>query len=298
MRRCNLKVMKDIRSLIILVLLSISFNQINAQEVGELFNSAKSLVMNQSYSEALLKYKAAFEIGKGDSTKLGEAYGYTGICFEELGDVQEALVYYKKALDFKVLELSVYDKAIALTKTEKKYDLYEWMLLEKAKYFPEFEMDIARSLNSHYLRTKQYDKLMVSSEKMKQLFPNSPRYPYYQGLVLQNIGKVDSAVVVYKAALEIDANYTFANMRLGQILFERGNEVYAKKKKAYEAIAKPTRVDYSKYHKSLEEAKSIYRDAETYLLKAYENKKDANLKKMLFALYTRLRENDKALIYK
>ncbi|GAF01949.1 tetratricopeptide repeat protein [Saccharicrinis fermentans] len=290
--------MKRVRNLMIPVLLFFLFHQAKAQDVSALYSSAKALVVAQDYNGALLKYKAAFETGEGDSAQVGEGYGYAGICYEEIGNIQEALEHYTKALKYKVLELSIYDKAIALAKTAKQNDLHEWMLLEKGKYFPEFEWDVERSLCTHYLRTKQYDKLLVSSDKLMQWFPDSPKYPYYKGLGFQSTGQIDSAEEVYKVALQKDPDYTSANMRLGQILFEKGNAVYAKKKKAYEAIAKPSRVDYSKYIKSLEGAKVIYREAETYLSKAYEKKQDPNLKKMLYAVYTRLGEKEKAQKYK
>ncbi len=271
---------------------------VKAQDVEVLFSTAKGMVVEQNYSGALSKYQEVFETGQGDSTQLGEAYGFTGISYEELGNKAEALNYYKKALDHKVLELSVYDKAIALSKEMKKDALHEWMLKEKLQYFPDFEVEIIKSLNTHYLKTKQYDQLLGSSESLIKWFPDSPKYPYYKGFAYQNIGKVDSAVVSYKESLLKDANYTSANVRLGHILFEKANKVYSAKKKAYEAIANPTRVDYSKYHKSLDQAKAIYKEAEVYLSKAYENKQDPQIKKLLFAVYMRLGEKDKAQLYK
>ncbi|MGQ1786096.1 tetratricopeptide repeat protein [Saccharicrinis sp. GN24d3] len=290
--------MNNLRKIILAILVIISTWQVVGQEANAIFNTAKSLVLEQNYSEALSKYKDAFATEIGDSVQLAEAYGYAGICLEETGNVREALKHYKKALNYKVLELSIYDKAISLTKEMKNHEMHEWALMEKVKYFPEFKVDVEKALSSHYLKTKQYDKLLISSEKMGQWFPDSPKYKYYMGVAYQSQGDIDQAVEAYKLALDKDAEYTSANMRLGHILFEKGNKVYAKKKKAYEAIAKPTRVDYSNYHKSLEEAKVIYREAEGYLLKAYQVKQDPNLKKMLYAVYTRLGEKEKALKFK
>lgn len=290
--------MKNIRKVVVAIFALFLLFQAEAQNTDALFNKAKGLVLAQNYKEALSEYQVIFESQEGDSAQLSEAYGYTGICYDELGETEDAWTYYKKALDYKVPFLLFYDKAIALTQKEKKNDEHEWVLNEKVKYFPDFEMEVERDLNSHYLRTKQYRNLLLSSEKMMQWYPNSAKYDYYRGLAYQNEGKMDSAELAYRSALEKDADYTSANIRLGYLIFEEGNRVFSNEKGKYDAIAKPSRLDYSNYLKSLEKGKVKYREAEKYLLKAYAEEEDANLKKILATLYTRLGETEKASKYK
>jgi tetratricopeptide (TPR) repeat protein len=269
-----------------------------AQNSDDLFNGIKSFVFEKKYEQALTQYQAAFDSGVGDSLQLGEAYGYAAICCEELGNVEDAIKYYKLALDYQVTVLSIYDKSVALFQKSGKDDLVEWALKEKVKYFPDFEVAVEKDLNYQYLKTEQYDKLLASSKKMEKWDADSPTYYYYQGLSYQNTGRPDSAMIEYKIALEKDVDYTAANFRLGYMLYEKGDNVFKKSKKTYESIASPTRVDYAQYHKSLEAGKVFLREAEGYLVRAYEKNKDANLKKLLYALYTKLGDSATASKYK
>ena len=271
---------------------------IQAQDFDSKMNSANTALMNGNYEVALTESKNLIAGGEGDSLQQAMVYSYAGLASEGLGKTADAIKYYKKAIQLQVPRLDIYDKMISLTKQAKNNADYEFALLEKRKAFPDFQTSIVQSLAYLYVNTKQYDKLLAATNELTVWFPTNATFFNFQGIAYQNLGQVDQAVVSYKKALELDPAHAGANMGLGMILYKKGSKIFDKEKKAYESISKPSRVDYTNYRKSLEEAKSVYREALPYLLKAYQNKSYSSLKGVIFNIYTRLEEKEKAMQYK
>ncbi len=70
-------------------------------------------------------------------------------------------------------------------------------------------------------------------------------------------------------------------MSLGLIVYNEGSEIFLKRKKEYEAIGKPGRVNYREYEKGIEKGKTLYRQALPHLLKAYESGSSPDLNVIL-----------------
>ena len=71
-----------------------------------------------------------------------------------------------------------------------------------------------------------------------------------------------------------------------------------KKKKEYESIAKPDRVDYHNYDTGIEKGRVLYRQALPHLIKAYESGTYPDLKPIIFNAYIRLEQKEKAEPYR
>jgi tetratricopeptide (TPR) repeat protein len=271
---------------------------INAQDVDSKINDIKMAMIDGNYEAGLKECEILLKSGITDTTQLAMVYGYAGLSSEALKHKTEAIQYYKKAVELQMPQLDVYDKLIILAKKEKNDSIYEFALLEKLKAFPEYNDEIKKSLAYQYLNTKQYGKLLVVTEELLKLTPNDDNFLYFKGVALQNLNQVEESKVYFSEALKINPDHSGANMSLGLIVYNEGSEIFSKRKKEYEAIAKPDRVNYWEYEKGIEKGKTLYRQALPYLLKAYESGSYPDLKPILFNTYVRLEQKDKAEKYR
>ena len=275
------------------LVLSIS---VKAQEMAPGLKIIKNAMMNENHKEALEESKKMIEAG-GDSVSLSMANSYAGISSQELGNLQEAVAYYKNAILYKVPRLDIYEMMMGLTKKIGDNTNYEFAVLEYRAAFPELEKDAERKLATHYHGTKQYEKLLPTCDKLIGWFPDVFIYQYYKAVAYQNLKDIAKAELAYKKALELNPDHYNSNVGLGMILYKKGSASFKSKKKKYESLKSPTRLDYDKYRKSLESSKMMYSNALKYLLRAYQIKPNDKLKPVLSNIYTRLDKKSEAAKY-
>lgn len=279
-------------------LLFFAWLAVEAQDVDSKINDIKTAMIEGNYEAGLKECELLLKSGITDTTQLAMVYGYAGLSSEALKHKTEAIRYYKKAVELQMPQLDVYDKLIILAKKEKNDSIYEFALLEKLKAFPEYSDEIKKSLAYQYLNTKQYEKLLVVTEELLNLSSNDVNFLYFKGVALQSLGQVEESKVFYTEVLKINPEHSGANMSLGLIIYNEGSEIFLKRKKEYEAIAKPDRVNYWEYEKGIEKGKTLYRQALPHLLKAYETGSYPDLKPIIFNTYVRLEQKDKAEKYR
>lgn len=271
---------------------------VNAQDVNEKIDNIKSTLINGNYAEGLKQCEEVLKSGISDTMQLAMVYGYAGLSSEALKHKTEAIYYYKKAVALQMPQLDVYDKLINLSKKEKNDSVYEYALLEKLKVFPEYSDEVKKSLAYLYINTKQYENLLDITNELLTLHPKEVNYLYFKGVALQNLNKPEEAKVFYTETLNLDPEHSGANMSLGLILYNNGSEIFLKKKKEYESIAKPDRVDYHNYDVGIEKGRVLYRQALPHLIKAYESGSYPDLKPIIFNAYIRLEQKEKAEPYR
>lgn len=269
-----------------------------AQDFDDMLTDAKLAMMDGKYEEGLKICKELIAAENADSAQIAEACASAGMASEALKDRPGALTYYAKAVEYQVPQLDIYDKLISLSKSEKNDSIYEIALMEKSKAFPDYNEDITKSLANLYAKQQQYDKLLNYSDKLLEWYPSETKYLYFKAVSLQNLNRFDEAKEYYSKILELDPDHPGANMSIGLALYNQGSEIFSARKKEYEAIAKPDRVDYSNYNKGIEAGKKLYREAAPYLIKAYESGSYPSLKRVLFNLYLLLEEKEKAEPYR
>jgi tetratricopeptide (TPR) repeat protein len=271
---------------------------VSAQNIDAKINDIKFALMDGNYEEGLQACQSLIESNVSDTSQLALIYAYAGMSSEALGKAGDALTYYEKAVKFEAPQLDIYEKLISLAKKEKNDSVYEFALLEKARAFPDFDEPITRSLASHYAKIQDYEKLLTTTNKLLELYPDEVKFLFYKGVALQNSGNVEEAKGLYEKILELEPEHPGANMGIGMLLYNAGSEIFAFRKKEYESKVKPDRVDYSIYNKGIEEGKVLYRKALPYLLKAYESGSYPGLKQVLFNTYARLEQKEKAEPYR
>lgn len=271
---------------------------VHSQDVDSKIDDIKSALINGDYEAGLRECETLLKSDISDKVQLATVYGYAGLSSEALKHKTEAINYYKKAVELQMPQLDVYDKLINLSKKEKNDSIYEFALLEKLKAFPEYTDEVKKSLAYLYINSKQYEKLLSTTNELLSLYPDDTNYIYFKGVALQNLNQVEEAKVFYTEVLKLNPDHPGANMSLGLIIYNDGGEVFLQKKKKYESIAKPDRVDYWEYEKGIEKGKTLYRQALPHLLKAYESGSYPDLKPLLFNIYVRLEQKDKAEPYR
>ncbi len=286
------------RIFVSVILLFFTLTVLVAQDVDSKIDDIKSALINGDYELGLKKCETLLKSGISDTMQLATVYGYAGLSSEALKHKTEAINYYKKAVELQMPQLDVYDKLINLSKKEKNDSIYEFALLEKSKAFPEYNDEVNKSLAYLYINKNQYEKLISTTNELLRLHPDDTNYIYFKGVALQNLNQVEEAKVFYTEVLKLNPDHSGANMSLGLLIYNEGSEVFLQKKKKYEAIAKPDRVDYHEYEKGIERGKTLYRQALPYLLKAYESGTYPDLKPILFNLHVRLEQKDKAEPYR
>lgn len=269
-----------------------------AQDVDSQIDDIKTALINSNFEGGLAQCKSLIEANMADTAQLALVYGYAGFSSEALGQKDEALNYYKNAVQFHVPQLDIYDKLINLSKKAKNDSIYEFALLEKTKAFPEYNQDNTKSLAYHYINTQQYKKVISTTDELLNWYPENVNYLYFRGIALQNLGQIEEGKTYYTEVLKLKPDHAGSNMSLGMLLYKDGSEIFANKKKEYEAIAKPDRVDYAEYNRGIEKGKSVYKEALPYLLKAYKSGSYPDLKQVLFNTYVRLEQKDKAEAYR
>jgi tetratricopeptide (TPR) repeat protein len=269
-----------------------------AQDFDDMLTDAKLAIMDGNYESGLNICKELIASENADSLQLAQAYASAGMASEALKNKTEALYYYAKAVEFKVPQLDICDKLISLAKSEKNDSIYEIALMEKSVAFPEYDESITKSLANLYAKTQQYEKLLSCCDKLLEWYPGETTFLFFKAAALQNLKRPDEAKEYYQKVMEIDPDHPGANMSIGLGLYNQGTEIFSARKKDYEAIAKPDRVDYAAYNKGIEEGKKLYREAAPYLIKAYESGSYPSLKRVLFNLYVLLEEKDKAEPYR
>ena len=284
--------------LLSLIVLFLAYTTIQAQDFDDKLTDAKMAMMDGNFESGLNICKELIASGNADSAQLAEAYASAGMASEALKDLPAALNYYSKAVELEVPQLSIYDKLISLSKSEKNDSIYEFALLEKLNAFPDYDEDITKSLANFYANSKQYDKLLTTTNKLLEWYPEETKYLFFKAVSFQNLDQVEEAKEYYNKVLKIDPDHPGANMTLGIMLFNEGSEIFAQRKKEYEAIAKPDRVDYAEYNRGIEKGKIIFHEALPYLLKAYESGSYPSLKRVLFNTYVLLEEKEKAEPYR
>lgn len=265
----------------------------SGQDFDEKLKLTNKLVSEEKYEEAIEAYQSLINSGEGDSIQLAWVYGYSGTCYESLGKTDEAVSSYIKAVEMGFPNYSVYDKLNSIGKKKKDYQAQKVALEAKARMFPEVEVASLKSLCYVYANLKEYQQLEKTTATLISFPPVGYKTYYFRAVAFQQTKNVSEAMVNYKEALAVKPDDYGSNMNLGLIMYNLTSAKFEKQNKSYEAIAKPTRVDYSNYTKATEQLKKEYLEAEPYLLKAYQTKKNATLNKALYNLYARTQQKEK-----
>ncbi|WP_421920485.1 tetratricopeptide repeat protein [Marinifilum sp.] len=268
-----------------------------AQDFDSQLNKANSKFFEENYQEALSDYQKLVDSGIGDEMQRSWAYGYIGVCNQELGNIEEAKKNYRKAMEMGTPGPSFYAKCMAIYKSEKDIEGQEYVLLAKKKNMPHEHKKAVKSLSYLYMNSKQFEKLLPVCEELIKWYPNNHKYHYFKAVSHQKLKDIENAKVEYRKAIACKPDDAASNMNLGMILFLKANAAYDKAVEKYEALAKPTDDDYQKCKQKLAVYRKKMREAEPMLLIAYKAKPNKNVKNALYNLYKKCNDFNTAKQY-
>ena len=289
--------MKSFKKLFVAAVLVLGFGNIYAQDFATLKSEADNAFMTGNNADAIVKYKQLMNM-EGDSADFAMIYAYAGLCSKALDNVDDALTYLHKALDYDVKRSMIYDQMINIAFNAKNYDEYEYAMSKKMEDFPHSKNEILKTLVTTFYQEKMYDRLVKYTEQILKLYPTNKSYMTYDAIAKQNLGDDDAAIVAFEKLIKVDPANAYAQMGVGMIYYKRANEKWDKAKEEYEK-GKQGQVEYAYYRKSLGPLRENYKKGLPYLVKAYElnPSKYASLKSAISKSYTRTEQPEEAAKY-
>lgn len=263
----------------------------DAQRAGEaLMNEGKNL-------DALTEFKKAITLDKTTEGN-GILYAYAGLCAENIDDKVSAKTYYKEAINRNFEEDIIYIKLAEICKTTKDFKCQEFAYSKAMIVFPDQEAQFGRKLAYTYYRGKNYPKLETLTTQLLKANPEDTKMMQFRATALQGQKKMKEAYVAYEELISKDPDNLAANIFLGNYLYQVGKNKISAETKKYESIKNPDRIQYNTFQKKLKiVTNEAYGKAIPYLEKANEQKENANIKKMLFAIYSKMGKKEKAAAF-
>lgn len=160
-----------------------------------------------------------------ENSKLkGYLFHLMGYSKRSKGEIEEAILYYEKALstDFDRQDVTLNNLVnLFIDKgADKEAEKYNSRLLE----------DNPDSLNGNwnlgriYSRLKEYDKAFTQFEKVLELVPDNAFAHYNLGTVYENQKKLNKAIECYEKAVKLDSNYLDAAYAIAKLQVKQGKK--------------------------------------------------------------------------
>jgi len=194
-----------------------NLKNIKAMKTDTTLRNAGALYNNKKYEEAIKLYLSIEP--PTVNTMLGVATSY-----QELGDKDRAIDYYKKALELKPVDSDIayyiavlygekedytnaknyLGKAIAFNKNNKQ-------AIEYLKSID--EMDMGNLLNDAIAKyeAEKYDEALSDFNKLISKNSNNDYALYYRGMIYDSKGKHNEAIADLKKAYELNKDFTICN---------------------------------------------------------------------------------------
>lgn len=284
--------------LVITSFLFISLLNTTAQTYEDLSKSISANFSNANYAETLELCKQGMILPFEDKQK-AEMYKYAGLCAYELDDQVAAKDFYLEAVKLGIDEPLVFD---ALAQLAKRQNDNESLIIvcNAVINSPGLDHQAYRlKLCSVYKKQKDGEKLLKVAEEVFQNDSSNLKALEYQGVAYKYLKDMKNAFNSYNRLYELDSENINANLFLGNYYYQVCKSKLKKSRKKYDAIEKPTRVQWHENNELTDRIENeYYPSAIKHFEIVYMQKPMSNVKKMLFTMHSKLGDEEKALIYK
>ncbi len=271
---------------------------LSAQSIEELEQSAGEKMSNADYVGALTDFKKAIELISEEGSH-STTYAYAGMCAKELGENALAKEYFTESVKRGIEEPMIFDELAAIAKKEKDYATQIMAYQAGVERSPADLQKYQLKLCSVYKKQKDGAQLLSAAEAILAYDAQNTKALEYKGTALQYQKNMKEAYAVFQELYAADPENINANIFLGNYSYQVGKSKLAAARKKYDAIPNPTRVQWHENNeKSMAIMEKYYRPAIGYMEYVYSEKPSSSVKKMLFTMYTKLGEKEKATLYK
>lgn len=288
--------MKNILTVLLCSILYI--NNSYAQDLESHQKKGEDIMTKGDYTAAYEEFKAAIAL---DTATVGNGilYSYAGICAMQLNLNQEAKPLFETALERGFADERLYEWLGIICGREKDYACQEEIYLKAIETFPDLQFSYKTRLVNTYYYSKQYDKVVPLAEEILTVDPDDMKVREFYAGSLNRLKKTKEALEAYQEILKMDPENKNANLFVGNYYYLVGKSQLDRETKKYEAIATPSRVQYHEFTKKNQAIiADYYTKAIPYLETAYKLGQNENVKKILYAIYTKKGDKENAEKYK
>ncbi|MFB6341733.1 tetratricopeptide repeat protein [Saccharicrinis sp. FJH62] len=261
---------------------------INAQTLEEHLKKGVAYMNQTKNEEALSEFKQAIALDE-DKTATPLLYSYAGICAKAIGQDNEAKGYFQTSIDRGVDDSEVFNLLGDICRDQDDMEGQIKTYSKAMEVLPSMSKDYGEKLAYVYYKAKKYPELEKLTTELLKDDPDNQKLMRLQAVSLQKNKKINEAKAVYEKILEKDPDDLSANVFMGNYYYQVGKSKLDREEAAYKKNANPDRVQWSNYQKKCKVIlDDYYVKAVGYLEKAYAQKEDPNLKKLLYAAYFKL----------
>lgn len=276
------------RITLLTLLLGLCIQIVSAQTLDEHLKKGVAHMNNTDNEAALAEFKKAIALDE-TSNEHALLYSYAGLCARAIGNPGEAKGYFKTAVDRGVDDPEIFNMLGDICKDDGDVDCQVKTYSKAMEVLPSMSSDYGQKLAYVYYRAKKYPELEKLTSDLLQEDADNETLTRLYAVSLQKNKKINEARTVYEKILKKDPENLSANVFMGNYYYQVGKSKLDKEEKVYKAKSNPSRVDYSNYKKKCQIIlDDYYKKSIPYLEKAYAQKENSNLKKMLYAVYFKL----------
>lgn len=252
------------------------------------FDKAIERYNSDDYEMAYEFFDLAGEVDLRDTT----VHYNAGFLANELGKTEDAIRHFNYLLEVEEYnKLNAYYSLVQIQSAEKNPEAaYEVVQKGRADYpddkaLAEYEIQLLLQLD-------KMDEAMASIKEALVNDPNNVGILLRSGYLKEQSGDIQGALADYKKTVEIDPTYYEGNYYTGALMVDQSREILAELNSLSDA-------EWEKRSESMGiEANQYYEDAVPYFERALAQKpEDTNTMIVLFQIYTRLKNNNKAKKY-
>ena len=169
----------------------------------------------------LKKAKKIYEIILLSQPNNLDANNNIGLIFYKLGNFEEAIIFFKKAISIDPNFYEAHSNLGAVYKIQKKYDeakeIYNKIIIINPNYAQAYN-----NLGVIFEEQNKFDQSKSYYKKAIEINPKSIEFNYNLGNIYSKLNKFDDAILFYNKTINLEPNHKSALLNRGQIFFKKG----------------------------------------------------------------------------
>lgn len=271
---------------------------LNAQDFEQYTRTASELMSRGEFNDALNNYQKAISL-IDDSTSQSVVYAYAAMCAKEVGNASLAKAYFLESIDRGIEEPQVFDALGEIARREKDYSTQVLAYQVGLERVPSEREKYLLKLCTVYRKQKNAEKLLLCANSVLEIDGQNLKALEYKGTALQYQKKMTDAEAIFKTIYSIDPENINANIFLGNYYYQVGKSELNAARKEYDKISNPSRVQWHEHNEASKVLMARYYEPATlHLGNVYAKRPSKNIGNMLFVMYSKMGENEKAEYYK